>query len=79
MILCEATGEIMNTPVLAEAYNLDPEQQAELFQLQRVCPGAIPGYDSSSDGEDEFPLLRVQPSTESILRVQPQGSRYSDS
>ena len=79
VLVCGATGEIMNTRILAEAFNIDPEQQAELFQLQRVCPGAIPGYDSSSDSEDEFPLLRLQPSTDSIMRMQPHGSRYSDS
>ena len=80
VIVCEATNEIMNSRIMAEAYNLDPNQQAELFQLQRTCPDAIPGYESTSEDEDDsgaYPLGRLQPCTGAIIgNLQPRGSRY---
>ena len=81
VIVCEASGEIMNTPMLAEAFNLDPQQQAELYQLQRVCPEAIPRYDTSSDDDDDVHhLVRLQPCTDAIqYSYHLQGSRYSGS
>ena len=79
VIVCEATNEIMNSKLMAEAYNLDPNQQAELFQLQRVCPDAIPGYESTSEDEDDG-RLRLQPCTDSMLdNLRPRGSRYTGS
>ena len=81
-MVCEATGEIMNTPMLAGAYNLDPQQQAELYQLQRVCPKAIPRYyDTSSDDDDDVhDLVRMQPCTDAVrYSYHQQGSRYSGS
>ena len=67
VLVCEATGEVMNTPMLAGAYNLDPEQQAELYHLQRVCPDALPGY-VTSDDEDDYDqrLVRLQSGTTTI-------------
>ena len=82
VLVCEATGQIMNTPMLADAYNLDPQQQAELYQLQRVCPEAIPGHDTSSDDDDDVQhhLVRLQPGTDAMLdHMQPQGSHYRGS
>ena len=86
VLVCEATGEIMNTPMLAEAFNLDPQEQAEMYQLHRVCPEAIPGYDTASDVDDDVrqrtheSSMRLQPCTDAILfNLQPRGSRYSGS
>jgi len=78
-IVCEPTGDIMNTPLLAEAFDLDPQKQAELYQLQRVCPEAIPGYETSSDDE-WHPHVRLQPGADAILYYnQSPGSPYSNS
>jgi len=71
----------MNTPMLAVAYNLNPQQQIELYQLQRVCPEALPGHDTSSDDDDvHHHLVRLQPCADAILyNEQPRGSQYSGS
>jgi len=79
-IVCERTGDIMNTPLLAKAFNLDPQKQSELYQLQRYCPEAIPGYETSSDDEWNPHHVRFQPSADAILYdTQSPAGPYSNS
>ena len=83
VIVCANTGEVMNSALLAEAYNLDPVKQVEVYHLQQLCPSAIPGYPFSSDSDDDGTATirssRVQPCTDAILaNLQPRSTRYSD-
>jgi hypothetical protein len=78
VVVCAGTGQVLNSPEMAEAYNLDGQKQVQVSALQREQPWVIPGYTYSSDSDaEENGQDRVQPETAAILaNLQPRCPRY---
>ena len=78
VVVCAGTGQVLNSPEMAEAYNLDGQKQVQVAALQREQPWVIPGYTYSSDSDaEENGQDRVQPETAAILaNLQPRCPRY---
>ena len=66
---------------MASAYNLDPQTQVQVAEMQRETPWMFPGYTYSSDSDaEDNGQDRVQPEIAAILaNIQPRCARYFNS
>ena len=81
VVVCQGTGQVLNCPEIADAYNLDPLKQVQMAAIQQERPWKFPGYTYSSDSDaEDYGQDRKQPPIEAILAdTQPRCPRYFDS